>query len=162
MIFCTNMKKRNCSVKVDSRSPTGPCFDDSCNEVFPNLFISDQYVLFHYMLMLHHGINITSKNSSCRWAAEDKDCLKTIGITHILNADERWGSGERNGSSRVDPIGKLCEDVGIKYLGFQLSDDDNTPICRYFHQAAEFIEDGLSSGGMYLILIGKFLSLSDG
>ncbi len=47
----------NCSVKVDSqhpKSPPGFGNTDSCNEVFPNLFISEGYVLFPYMLMRYH------------------------------------------------------------------------------------------------------------
>ncbi len=57
------------------------------------------------------------------------------------------------------------KDVGIKYLGYQLDSENDDDVARascYFQEAAEFIEDGLSSGGMYLRLIGKFLSLSDG
>ncbi len=52
------------------------------------------------------------------------------------------------------------KDVGIKYVGFQ--PEDRVPLSCYFHEAAEFIEDGLSSDGTYLRLIGKFLSLSNG
>ncbi len=46
--------------------------------------------------------------------------------------------------------------VSIKYFGYQLRMHDEK-ICCYFHEAAEFIEDGLSSGGMYL-RFGRWLA----
>ncbi len=95
-------------------------------------------------------------DSFCRDAAKDKDYLKTIGVTHVLNV------ADGNVMFGVDTDEKFYEDVGIKYLGVNLSDVDDCPIFHCFHPSAEFIDDGLSSGGMYLRFIGKFLALSDG
>ncbi len=52
--------------------------------------------------------------------------------------------------------------IGIKYRAYQLEDTDDFPISCYFHEIADFIEKGLRSGGMYLRLTGRFLSLNDG
>ncbi len=88
-LFDSGMYQGNVSVKVDSRYPKRPPdYDewDNCNEVYPNLFISPVYVLFRCMLMRYHIINITSKDSFCRNIAQDKKYLKTLRITHVLNA----------------------------------------------------------------------------
>lgn len=47
----------------------------------------------------------------------------------------------------VNTNGEFYGDIGIKYLGLQLEDFPNTPIFSYFQDAAEFIDEGISSGG---------------
>ncbi|KAK7603549.1 hypothetical protein V9T40_003548 [Parthenolecanium corni] len=95
------------------------CVD--CDEVYPNLFISNA---------------ATAKN---------KAFLKALGITHILNPAE----GEEMGMVNTDS--EFYRQDGIKYLGLRLMDLPSTPISSYFPEVTNFIEEGISSGGKVLV-----------
>lgn len=71
--------------------------------------------------------------------------MKVLGITHILNPAE----GEEMGMVNTDS--EFYRHDGIKYLGLRLMDLPTTPISTYFPQVANFIDEGLSSGGKRLI-----------
>lgn len=76
-----------------------------------------------------------------REAARNVKYLKAIGITHLLNAAE----GDKFGM--VNTNADYYKDSGIKYLGLQLKDLPIVSISKFVHQAADFIEEGLNSGG---------------
>lgn len=79
-----------------------------------------------------------------REAARDKEYLKAVGITHVLNTAE----GDRMVNTNAD----YYKGSGIKYLGLKLLDLPITPIFRHFHKTADFIDEGMSSGGNLLYL----------
>ncbi|XP_050671106.1 dual specificity protein phosphatase 13-like isoform X2 [Leptidea sinapis] len=92
------------------------------NEVYPGLFVGDAV------------------------AAKDKAFLKRMGINYVLNTAE----GKRY--TQVDTDHMYYRDCpGLRYKGFQLMDMPSTDISRYFHIAANFIDDGLSRGGRVLV-----------
>lgn len=81
--------------------------------------------------------------SSYRVAAKDKAFLKRMSINYVLNTAE----GKR--FTQVDTDHLYYRDCpGMHYKGFQLMDLPSTDISKYFYIAANFIEEGLSSGGM--------------
>ncbi|XP_066597679.1 dual specificity protein phosphatase 3 isoform X2 [Prorops nasuta] len=92
-----------------------------CDEVYPGIFIGDA---------------TTAKN---------KEYLKVIGVTHLLNTAE----GTRFGF--VNTNKEYYNDTTIKYLGLPLADLPSVDISKYFYTAAEFIEDALSSGGKVFV-----------
>lgn len=66
-----------------------------------------------------------------------------MGINYVLNTAE----GKRY--TQVDTDHLYYRDCpGLRYKGFQLMDLPSTDISRYFHIAANFIDEGISSGGM--------------
>lgn len=76
-------------------------------------------------------------------AAKDKAFLRRMGINYVLNTAE----GKRY--TQVDTDHLYYRDCpGLRYKGFQLMDLPSTDISRYFHIAANFIDEGISSGGM--------------
>lgn len=80
--------------------------------------------------------------SFCSVSARNKNFLKVMGITHILNTAE----GSRFG--QVDTGHTYYRDMShIRYMGFPMTDHPSTDISRYFYIAAKFIENGVSSGG---------------
>lgn len=92
------------------------------NEVYPGLFVGDMV------------------------AARDKAFLRRMGINYVLNTAE----GKRQ--TQVDTGHLYYRDCpGIRYKGFQLMDLPTTNISKYFHIAANFIDEGLSSGGRVLV-----------
>ncbi|XP_046629050.1 dual specificity protein phosphatase 3 isoform X2 [Neodiprion virginianus] len=88
-----------------------------CDEVYPNIYIGDAP---------------TAKN---------KKYLKILDITHVLNTAE----GKRFGF--VDTDANYYKDTNIKYMGLPLADLASTCINEYFHTAATFIEEAVSTGG---------------
>jgi len=64
-----------------------------------------------------------------------------IGITHVVNTAE----GHRFGMVNTDA--HFYRDSGIRYLGLPLLDHPCANIREYFHQAADFIDDAIKSGG---------------
>ncbi|CAH0724664.1 unnamed protein product, partial [Brenthis ino] len=92
------------------------------NEVYPGLFVGDAV------------------------AAKDKAFLCRMGINYVLNTAE----GKRY--TQVDTDHLYYRDCpGIRYRGFQLMDLPTTDISRYFHIAANFIDEGISRGGRVLV-----------
>lgn len=76
-----------------------------------------------------------------RATAKNKKYLKMLGITHVLNSAE----GKRFGF--VDTDENYYKDTTMKYMGLPLPDLPSTCISKYFHTAAEFIEQATSTGG---------------
>ncbi|RVE54462.1 hypothetical protein evm_000947 [Chilo suppressalis] len=92
------------------------------NEVYPGLYVGDAV------------------------AAKDKAFLRRMGINYVLNTAE----GSRY--TQVDTSHLYYRDCpGLRYKGFQLMDLPTTDISKYFHIAANFIDEGVSSGGRVLV-----------
>jgi hypothetical protein len=81
-------------------------------------------------------------------AAENKQFLRKIGITHILNTAEGHGLGMVNTGK------EYYRDTNIKYMGVQLQDQPTTNISAHFAETADFIENGVKSGGNYKLRWG--------
>ncbi|XP_065207341.1 dual specificity protein phosphatase 3 [Planococcus citri] len=118
-ILCNRTDETNISVCLERAKTKG--WDLNCNEVYPNLFISDAE------------------------AAKNIEYLKEIGVTHVLNTAE----GDRFGM--VNTNADYYKGSGIKYLGLPLKDLPTESISKYFHQAADFIDEGLASGGKVVV-----------
>ncbi|CAG4979695.1 unnamed protein product [Parnassius apollo] len=92
------------------------------NEVYPGLFVGDAV------------------------AAKDKAFLRRMGINYVLNTAE----GKRY--TQVDTDHFYYRDCpGLRYKGFPLMDLPTTDISKYFHIAANFIDEGISRGGRVLV-----------
>jgi hypothetical protein len=78
-----------------------------------------------------------------RGAAKNKQYLKRIGITHILN------TAEGNGFGMVNTRKDYYKDTNMKYMGVKLLDLPVTNIGAHFVETADFIENGVKSGGNY-------------
>jgi len=76
-------------------------------------------------------------------AAKNKQYLRRIGITHILN------TAEGNKSGMVNTSKDYYRDTNMKYMGVQLLDLPVTNISAHFAETADFIENGVKSGGNY-------------
>jgi hypothetical protein len=81
-------------------------------------------------------------------AAKNKQFLGKIGITHILN------TAEGDEIRLVDTSKDYYRDTNIKYMGVQLQDRPETNISAHFAETADFIEDGVKSGGNYKLTLG--------
>lgn len=93
-----------------------------CNKVYPGLYIGDAV------------------------AAKDKNYLRQMGITHVLN------TAEGKNFTQVDTGHFYYRDCPtIRYKGFQLMDMPSADISKYFHIAANFIDEGIRSGGRVLV-----------
>ncbi|XP_063357655.1 dual specificity protein phosphatase 13B-like isoform X1 [Cydia amplana] len=92
------------------------------NEVYPGLYVGD-------------GV-----------AAKDKAFLRRMGITYVLNTAE----GKRY--TQVDTDHLYYRDCpGLRYKGFPMMDLPTTDISKYFHIAANFIDEGISRGSRVLV-----------
>ncbi|XP_070493373.1 dual specificity protein phosphatase 3 [Chironomus tepperi] len=97
-------------------------YDVDCDEVYPRVYIGDAA------------------------AARNKQYLRMMGITHVLNTAE----GSRFG--QVDTGHSYYRDMSnLRYMGFPLIDQPATDISRYFYIASKFIENALNSGGKVLV-----------
>jgi len=102
-------------------------YDVDCDEVYPRLYIGDAD------------------------SARNKQFLKAMGFTHVLNAAE----GSRLG--QVDTGHSYYRDMPsissshFRYMGFPMIDVPSTDISRYFYIASKFIENGLNGGGKVLV-----------
>lgn len=76
-------------------------------------------------------------------AAKNRQYLRRIGITHILN------TAEGNKVGMVNTNKDYYRDTNIKYMGVQLLDLPVTNISAHFAETADFIETGVKSGGNY-------------
>ncbi|XP_047494727.1 dual specificity protein phosphatase 3-like [Penaeus chinensis] len=110
--------------RIVSRFPMGMCMD----ECYPGLYIGDL------------------------GAAKNKDYLKQVGITHVVN------TAQGNKFATVDTDEAYYTDVGIKYLGMKLLDVPTANIAQYFEAGADFIDEALSSGGR--VLVHCFMGIS--
>lgn len=88
-----------------------------CDEVYPGIYIGD---------------GATAKN---------KEYLKRLGITHLLNTAE----GRRCGF--VNTNSDYYRNTTIKYLGLAIMDLPSINISKYFYEAANFIDEAISTGG---------------
>lgn len=79
--------------------------------------------------------------SARRGAAQNKEYLLNIGVTHVLNTAE----GKKFGM--VNTNRDFYSGTGIKYMGFPLMDSPVTNIAAHFEEAADFIEHAVKSGG---------------
>lgn len=79
-----------------------------------------------------------------RKIAKDKEELKKIGITHVVNC----AKGSRPG--QIDTDASFFKDVEIQFLGLQAKDILNYDISKHFEKAANFIDQALSKGGKKL------------
>ena len=77
--------------------------------------------------------------------ARNKEYLKRLGITHVLNAAE----GRHYGFVNTNRI--YYRDTCIKYLGLPCADWPSTDISKYFGTAADFIQEAVASGGLSLL-----------
>ncbi|KAG5684054.1 hypothetical protein PVAND_013305 [Polypedilum vanderplanki] len=115
---CRPLQLQSCLRRNDPNS----LYDVDCDEVYPRLYIGDAA------------------------AAKNKQYLRMMGITHVLNTAE----GSRFG--QVDTGHSYYRDMSnLRYMGFPLIDQPTTDISRYFYIATKFIENGLNSGGKVLV-----------
>ncbi|CRK87187.1 CLUMA_CG000992, isoform C [Clunio marinus] len=104
------------------RNDTSAIYDVDCDEVYPRIYIGDAA------------------------SAKNKQYLRLMGITHVLNTAE----GSRFG--QVDTGHGYYRDMpSLRYMGFPLIDQPSTDISRYFYIASKFIENGINSGGKVLV-----------
>nr|CAD7260239.1 unnamed protein product [Timema shepardi] len=107
----------NNTVDVQDRLNAGV----DCDEVYPHIFIGDA------------------------GAAQNKQYLKRLGVTHVLNTAE----GNRFGM--VNTNEGYYRDSGIKYMGVHLLDLPMTNIGAHFNETADFIEEAVKSGGNVMV-----------
>jgi hypothetical protein len=81
-------------------------------------------------------------------AAKHKQFLRRIGITHILN------TAEGDELEMVNTSKHYYRNMNIKYMGVQLQDLPVTNVSAHFAETADFIEDGVKSGGNYKLRWG--------
>ncbi|KAK9497059.1 hypothetical protein O3M35_004441 [Rhynocoris fuscipes] len=91
------------------------------DEVYPGIFIGDEA------------------------SARDRQLLRQLGITHIVNAATGRGYG------MVNTNASYYADLGIKFLGIELSDLSVSDASIYFFSTAEFIDEALKQGGKVLV-----------
>ncbi|XP_061159659.1 dual specificity protein phosphatase 3-like [Syngnathus typhle] len=84
------------------------------HEVYPRIFVGDAFV------------------------ATNTTRLKSLGITHILNA------AEGNSFMHVNTSAEFYAGTGITYHGVAASDTDHFDISVFFQEAADFIEEALA------------------
>lgn len=92
---------------------------DPYNEVFPNIYIGD------------------GTTALCT------SLLRRMGITHVLNAAQ----GKNRDLCLVNTSEEFYHDTGISYFGIEAFDTISFRLNLYFQEAADFIEDAISSGG---------------
>lgn len=76
-----------------------------------------------------------------RGAAKNKEYLKKMGITHVLN------TAQGSKFATVDTDAGFYENVGIKYMGMKLLDLPTANIAQYFDSGADFIDEVLKVDG---------------
>lgn len=111
------------------------------DEVWPNLFLGDMWVSwagFKFNVCTSGLYSCVTSAVCVRFMSHDKFGLYQLGITHVLNASH----------------GKLCckgsDDfygTTVKYYGVPANDLPTFDLSPYFYPAAEFIHQGLTSGG---------------
>merc|ERR1739838_241938 len=74
--------------------------------------------------------------------------LKTLGVTHILNAAEEH--------VQVSPTKFAVH--GIQYHGFHVDDLPECDISRYYKRSTDFINSAVASGG--LVVVNCYMGLS--
>lgn len=92
-----------------------------CDEVYPSIFVGDE------------------------GTARNKDYLRGLGVTHVINTAE----GQKFG--QVDTGQAFYSSHGIQYLGLKLVDIPQEDISAHFDKTAEFIDDCLQQEGKVLV-----------
>lgn len=105
----------NCAV------PTAGGNANNYDEVYPGLFLGD------------------------RKAATDKECLKDLGITLVINCAQ----GQR--STFVNTDAKFYKDIGVKFYGIKATDTESFDLSKYFRPCANIIHATLEKGGRVLV-----------
>ncbi|XP_014667516.1 PREDICTED: dual specificity protein phosphatase 3-like [Priapulus caudatus] len=93
----------------------------SFDEVYPNLFISDKLFV------------------------TNKELLKSVGITHVLNTAQ----GTRY--AQVNTNQAYYTDLGITYYGIFAEDTSRYNLSVHFSECAYFIDSALKSGGKVVV-----------
>lgn len=138
---------------------TGKTACNHADEVWPRLYIGDQWVLYSsqlseskwlgyvllyltfvplwlYNTILHNHLFFSNKKSFRDIASNRQELIK-LGITHILNcAQSKWRGGAEN-----------YEGMNITYHGIEAHDSPSFDMSVNFYPAAEFIHKALSMGG---------------
>jgi hypothetical protein len=70
-----------------------------------------------------------------RQIAQDLEQLKSLGITHVLNASK----GEKMG--QINTNQQFYNSLNIRFIGFNIMDVDNCKIEKYFDDATDFIAE---------------------
>ncbi|KAF6216185.1 hypothetical protein GE061_000525 [Apolygus lucorum] len=91
------------------------------NEVYPNIFISDE------------------------GTAKNKNYLVSIGITHVVNTAEGHLMGF------VNTCSKFYQSAGISYKGIHLADLAMSDASKYFKEVADYMDKALRAGGKILV-----------
>lgn len=82
--------------------------------------------------------------------------LRRLGITHVLNAS----CGKDKSFSLVNTSPEFYRNSGIEFLGVEALDITIFPLYKHFQRAADFIHDGLRTGGRVLVHCGEGISRS--
>ncbi|XP_022095046.1 dual specificity protein phosphatase 3-like [Acanthaster planci] len=93
----------------------------SCDEVYPNVFISEKSF------------------------ALSKESLKKAGITHILNTAQGVGFGH------VDTDEEYYKDTGITFKAIKASDNLKFNISAFLYDTSNYIENALENQGKILV-----------
>ncbi|KAI1297127.1 Dual specificity protein phosphatase 13 isoform A [Halotydeus destructor] len=93
----------------------------NCDEVYPNILIGDQ------------------------GSAKNKNYLRLIGVTHVLNC------AEGSHYCQVNTGGHYYAEASIKYMGINVIDVPQAKISLHFHECSDFIDRALQNGGRLLI-----------
>ena len=72
--------------------------------------------------------------------------LMQSGITHVLNTAE----GSEMYHVHINP--ELYQNLGIKWMGIEATDDEQFELEKFFDKTSEFIEEGLSQKGIHIIV----------
>ncbi|KAK2184085.1 hypothetical protein NP493_283g03021 [Ridgeia piscesae] len=87
--------------------------------------------------------------------AKDKEGLRRIGVTHVLNAAQ----GRK--FNQIDTDDAFYSDIGVAFLGIPAIDVFGFKMSKYFATATDFIENALcSEGGKVLVHCQQGLSRS--
>lgn len=75
----------------------------------------------------------------CRSVARDETTLRSLGVTHILNAAA--------GRHRINTGQQFYRDLGAEYYGVEAADHPQFDLRPFFSPAAQFIESALKKNG---------------
>ncbi|XP_053209118.1 dual specificity protein phosphatase 3-like [Panonychus citri] len=105
---------------------------DPYNEVYPNIYLGD------------------GTTALCT------SLLRRTGITHVLNA----ACGKSKSLNLVNTNESFYRDSGIKFMGIEALDMSTFLLLNHFHEAADFIDSALTSGGKVYVHCRQGISRS--
>jgi len=82
-------------------------------------------------------------------AARNKQYLRLLGVTHVLNTAEQGVGYLSQGTVNLDK--DYYKPVGIEYKGLKLVDIDQTNIREHVDDVVDFIDSALREGGKVLV-----------